>query len=255
MRVAAWLPAMPRSGSRDARRLAVVALAAWGLAGCAGLRRTPVAIPDVEPEPVAIVEPAPAPDPAAGARARAEANAREEARERQRQLPHRVHAQVAKRMPRHAPAVHRRVAGAVLAESDRAGLDPLLVLAVIHVESSFEPKAESRAGAVGLMQVRRPTLREELGRSRIRFSDAFDPLTNVQAGVRYLRRMLDRFGELDLALMAYNAGPGRLRELLDRGRIPARIQAYPRKVAREVDRLRAALGTSPPAAGTVVATK
>jgi soluble lytic murein transglycosylase-like protein len=251
--------ALRSSRARDARRLLALALATAALAGCAGgLRRSGPVIRSVEPEPVEAVEPAP--DPLASERAaRAEAEARERAaareREQQRRLPQRVHAQVAKRMPRHDASVHQRVARAVLSESNRARVDPLLVLAVIHVESSFDPKAVSRAGAVGLMQVRGPTLREEMKRSRLRFTDAFDPLTNVQAGVRYLRRLLDRFGELEVALMAYNAGPSRIRELLSRGKIPPRIQAYPRKVERELDRLRIALGVRPSAAGPVVATK
>ena len=64
----------------------------------------------------------------------------------------------------------------------------------------MNPAAESAAGAHGLLQLMPATARE------LRL-DGDDPATNVLAGARYLRQMLDRFGSLDLALAAYNAGP------------------------------------------------
>ncbi|WP_176067500.1 lytic transglycosylase domain-containing protein [Anaeromyxobacter diazotrophicus] len=152
-----------------------------------------------------------------------------------------VRAQVAQRMPGAAPTTRRKVAATVLAESSRAGVDPLLVVALIHVESSFNPRARSRAGALGLMQVRVPTLREQLHRPQARRADALDPHTNVQAGVRYFRQLLDTFGATDLALMAYNAGPGRIQRLLAEGDIPPRIRDYSRKVVAELERIRNAL--------------
>lgn len=156
-----------------------------------------------------------------------------------------VRALVATRMPRHGPSVHRRLAQAILAEAELAGLDPLLVLALIHVESSFDPAAVSSAGAVGLMQLVEPTLRREIARSGLRATDPRDPVTNVRAGVRYLRRLIDAFGEVDVALMAYNAGPNRIRGHLRRGEIPVRFQVYPRKVNGEVERLRMAVDGPP----------
>jgi soluble lytic murein transglycosylase-like protein len=152
-----------------------------------------------------------------------------------------VRAQVAQRMAGGATATHRRVATTVLSESARAGVDPLLVVALIHVESSFNPRARSRSGALGLMQVRVPTLREQLDRPRARPADALDPRTNVQAGVRYLRHLLDAFGATDLALMAYNAGPARIQRLLAQGSIPQHIRDYSRKVRDELERIRSAL--------------
>jgi len=88
------------------------------------------------------------------------------------------------------------------------GLSPLLVEAIVHVESSGNATAESRARAYGLMQLRLPTAGEVAGRP-VTKQDLFDPRFNVQLGCRYLRKMMNRYGQdLRLALMAYNAGPG-----------------------------------------------
>ena len=85
----------------------------------------------------------------------------------------------------------------------RNQLDPALVHAVIHVESRHQAAAVSSKGAVGLMQVL-PATAERFG-----ISDPGDPVANVSAGTRYLRRLLDQFDQrLDLALAAYNAGEG-----------------------------------------------
>jgi soluble lytic murein transglycosylase-like protein len=78
---------------------------------------------------------------------------------------------------------------------------PELVRAVIVVESAFNPRAVSRRGAVGLMQLRPATAR------RYGVADAFDPEQNITAGVHYLRDLLTRYGNnLELTLAAYNAG-------------------------------------------------
>jgi Rod binding domain-containing protein len=81
-------------------------------------------------------------------------------------------------------------------------LDSALIWAVIKVESGGDPTAESSAGAKGLMQLI-DTTAEEMG-----VKSVFDARENIAGGSRYLRRMLDRFGDLKLALAAYNAGPG-----------------------------------------------
>ncbi len=86
--------------------------------------------------------------------------------------------------------------------STKHNLDPALIAAVIQVESGFSEEALSPKGAKGLMQVM-PETGLELGAT-----DLFDPMTNVDAGSRYLRQQLDRFGSIELALAAYNAGPG-----------------------------------------------
>jgi transglycosylase-like protein with SLT domain len=152
-----------------------------------------------------------------------------------------VHARMVARLRRLDDRARAHVAGAVLAEAKLTGVDPLLVIALIDVESSFDPDAVSEAGAIGLMQLRQATLRSEAERSGLPSVDPFDPVTNVRAGVRYLRRLIDAFGDVDLALMAYNAGPSRIVSHLRRGAIPDRFQAYPRNVNAELVRLRASL--------------
>ncbi len=82
------------------------------------------------------------------------------------------------------------------------GVDPRIVLAVIDVESGGDAGAVSPAGAQGIMQIMPETARE------LDLAAPFDPAANIDAGVRYLRQMLQRFGDLRLALAAYNAGPG-----------------------------------------------
>jgi soluble lytic murein transglycosylase-like protein len=234
----------PRSASHRGRlaHLASVVLLVASATGCAGTRKAALredlaAAPDVSAPVVAVATPtetpvAPAVEP------------KQEPVQQQVSPEHveaHVRAQVAQRMPGAATTTHRKVATTVLTESTRAGVDPLLVVALIHVESSFNPRARSRAGALGLMQVRVPTLREQLHRPKARRAEALDPHTNVMAGVRYFRRLLDTFGATDLALMAYNAGPGRIQRLLARGSIPPRFHDYSRKVADELERIRNAL--------------
>jgi soluble lytic murein transglycosylase-like protein len=91
-------------------------------------------------------------------------------------------------------------------------LDPLLIKAVVKVESNFDPKAVSPRGAMGLMQLMPETVRD------LEVADPYDPEANILAGARYLRKNFDRFkGDLQLTLAAYNAGPDRV---LRSGSIP-----------------------------------
>jgi soluble lytic murein transglycosylase-like protein len=87
--------------------------------------------------------------------------------------------------------------------AERYRVDPALVRAVIETESNWNPGAYSRKGAMGLMQLI-PTTAQRFGAA-----DAFNPKQNVEAGVKYLKTLLERYnGNLDLALAAYNAGEG-----------------------------------------------
>ena len=92
----------------------------------------------------------------------------------------------------------------IYASARRHGLNPTLVAAVVRTESSFDPRAVSRKGARGLMQLM-PATGRRLG---VAPAELYEPEKNLEAGSRYLRQLLDRFGELELALAAYNAGEG-----------------------------------------------
>jgi len=86
-------------------------------------------------------------------------------------------------------------------EAKRFGVDASLVSALIRAESNYEPRAVSRKGARGLMQLMPATAR------RLSVAYPFDPVSNVRGGVRYLKELLDRFDHRpDLILAAYNAG-------------------------------------------------
>lgn len=106
-----------------------------------------------------------------------------------------------------------------------ADLDPRLVQAVMQVESGFNPRALSNKGAMGLMQLMPDTARQ------LRVEDPWKPEENVRGGVTYLKQMLERFRDLELALAAYNAGPEAVER--HRGIPPYReTQEYVRKVLR-----------------------
>jgi hypothetical protein len=88
-------------------------------------------------------------------------------------------------------------------EAKRQNLDASFVSALIRAESNYEPRAVSRKGARGLMQLMPATAK------RLAVHKPFDPASNVRGGVRYLRELVDRFGQHpDLVLAAYNAGEG-----------------------------------------------
>lgn len=89
------------------------------------------------------------------------------------------------------------------AEAKRYNVDAAFVSALIRAESNYEPRAVSRKGARGLMQLMPATAR------RLDVRRPFDPVSNVRGGVRYLRELLDRFeNKPELVLAAYNAGEG-----------------------------------------------
>ncbi len=138
------------------------------------------------------------------------------------------------------PHVRARVARAIVEESADAELDPVFVLAVIGVESELDDTAVSPRGAQGLMQVRNATAmylgeKEQLGLGP---KTVNDPALNVRVGIRYLHRLQRSFGDLSLALVAYNAGPHRVSAYLHDGvALPDRLTAYPRKVRSHYHKL------------------
>jgi soluble lytic murein transglycosylase-like protein len=113
----------------------------------------------------------------------------------------------ATKIPLLVPPGERRIASAssfdaaIERYAARHKIDAVVVRAIIAVESAFDPRARSRAGAVGLMQLMPATARA-LG------VDPFMPEQNIEGGVRYLSELLKMFGGIELGLVAYNGGPG-----------------------------------------------
>ena len=98
--------------------------------------------------------------------------------------------------------------GEIIASMSEAhGVNPMLVRALIQVESNYKPRAKSHKGAMGLMQLMPATAREHKVRN------PYDPKANIAAGVKHLKGLIDRFdGALDMALAAYNAGEGAVKK-------------------------------------------
>ena len=112
-----------------------------------------------------------------------------------------IQARLGALMPPSAPTTPKSFTSAFDQTAAKHGLDPALVQAVIQTESDGNPQAVSPAGAMGLMQLM-PETAKDLG-----VQNPFDPQQNVAGGTRYLKEMLDKFGNLPEALAAYNAGP------------------------------------------------
>lgn len=130
------------------------------------------------------------------------------------------------------PPRGRELAPAIAGAAGIAGVDARLFAALVWSESNFHPAAVSHAGAIGLAQLMPGTA------AGLRV-DPWDPLQNMVGGARYLRTQLERFGSADLALAAYNAGPGRVEQA---GRqVPAitETQVYVLRVLERTQRLAA----------------
>ena len=118
--------------------------------------------------------------------------------------------------------------------ADKNGLDEDFVKAVINQESGFNPNATSHCGAMGLMQLM-PATAQGLG-----VTNAYDAEQNIEGGTKYLKGLMDRFGnDKSLALAAYNAGPNAVKKY---GGIPpyAETQNYVKSVLGKYDSLRRA---------------
>lgn len=128
------------------------------------------------------------------------------------------------------PRTSQEMVEVIDAVSSRHHLDPDLINSVIHAESGFNPRAVSRKGAQGLMQLMPQTA------SRLGVSNAFDPGANVEGGTKYLRDLLERYNfDLVKALAAYNAGPGRVEQF--HGVPPYyETQAYVGRIIRDFNR-------------------
>ena len=95
----------------------------------------------------------------------------------------------------------------IAAMSQAHGVDPMLVRALIQVESNYRPGAKSHKGAMGLMQLMPSTARQ------YRVRNPYDPTANIGAGVKHLKGLIDRMdGAIDMALAAYNAGEGAVKK-------------------------------------------
>jgi len=94
----------------------------------------------------------------------------------------------------------------ISAAAEAHGVDPLLVRALIQVESGYKPTARSAKGALGLMQLMPSTAKE------YRVRNPFDPKANIEAGVKHLKSLIDGLKSVELALAAYNAGEGAVKK-------------------------------------------
>lgn len=116
--------------------------------------------------------------------------------------------------------------------SDKNGLDEDFVKALINQESGFNPNATSKCGAMGLMQLM-PSTAQGLG-----VTNAYDIEQNIEGGTKYLKGLMDRFGnDKSLALAAYNAGPNAVKKY---GGIPpyAETQNYVKNVLSKYDKMK-----------------
>ena len=93
----------------------------------------------------------------------------------------------------------------ITAVSEAHGVDPMLIRAVIQVESGYRPRARSPKGAMGLMQLMPATARE------YKVRNPYEPKANIEAGIKHLKGLIDKLG-VELALAAYNAGEGAVKK-------------------------------------------
>ncbi len=140
-------------------------------------------------------------------------------------------------------SVYYQLVNLVYTNSLTYGYDPLLVLAVIQVESFFEPTALGRfknkrlSGALGLMQVKPETAREiadNLGIPLAGDEDLFKPEINLVVGVAYLTKLIGSFKSFKLGLLAYNQGPGVIKGRLQENQ-PLSIAYYDRVLKKYYD--------------------
>jgi len=130
-----------------------------------------------------------------------------------------------------SPRELKAVSESILRVSDTYEISPQMIIALIETESSFDKNAISEKGAVGLMQVLPSTAADVARDLKIEWEgdhQLHDPELNIEMGACYLNQLIDRFGDVDLALAAYNMGPNRV------GRIERLGLPKPRRYARSV---------------------
>lgn len=121
----------------------------------------------------------------------------------------------------------------IVQASKRFSIPALWIRAVITVESNWNARAVSSAGAIGLMQIM-PDTYQELHRQHGLGADPFDPHNNIMAGAAYLKQMHKQFGKQGF-LAAYNAGPGRYQKYLNGAPLPVETVAYVAKLEPSLD--------------------
>ena len=121
----------------------------------------------------------------------------------------------------------------ILDSGRRNSVDPLLLYAIMHQESTFKPRAMSNKGARGLMQLMPGTA------VRFGVTSIWDPQQNIEGGTRYMRFLLDKFdGNIQLALAGYNAGEGAVMKYGFRIPPYSETQEYVRRISRRYDLIR-----------------
>lgn len=120
----------------------------------------------------------------------------------------------------------------IVASGKRNAVDPLLLYSIMHQESTFKRNALSPKGASGLMQLMPPTAR------RFGVTKIWDPQQNIEGGARYMRFLLDHFGDVQLALAGYNAGEGAVMKYGNRVPPYRETQEYVRRISKRYNLMR-----------------
>jgi soluble lytic murein transglycosylase-like protein len=120
----------------------------------------------------------------------------------------------------------------IVDSGERNAVDPLLLYSIMHQESTFKRNALSPKGASGLMQLMPPTAR------RFGVSKIWDPQQNIEGGARYMRFLLDQFGDVQLALAGYNAGEGAVMKYGNRVPPYRETQEYVRRISKRYNLIR-----------------
>jgi len=137
------------------------------------------------------------------------------------------------------PSEQGQLVNVIYEQSKKYGYDPLLLLALINVESSFKKEAVSNMGAVGLMQMK-PSVGSDVANRRgldwANRSNLYEPDYNVELGSLYLFELILKFGDVKDAITAYNIGETRLRRLQKQDKEPPKV--YLRKVLKKYEELK-----------------